>query len=204
MFSTARAAALVAVFFLTFLSTFTSVATAQVTPETPGLSIRRITPVGADVTPANQIVIEFNRPVVPLGRMDRSASELPITISPTLSCKWRWINRQALACNLDEQARMAEATRYTVTVNPGIKAMDGAIIASAETSEFIARRPNISNTGFKTWRHPGVPVLRVIFNQPVSRRSIQDSVWFAVEGDNAAVGVSATADPDDRKPGIGT
>ena len=77
-----------------------------------GLSIRRIAPLGDDVPAANQIVIEFNRPVVPLGRMERTASELPITITPELNCRWRWINRQALACNPVEQDRMAEATKY--------------------------------------------------------------------------------------------
>ncbi|MEE8245110.1 MAG: hypothetical protein V3R27_08940, partial [Pseudomonadales bacterium] len=56
------------------------------------LAIRRITPVGDDILAANQIVIEFNRAVVPLGRMDRDAAELPITITPALNCKWRWIN----------------------------------------------------------------------------------------------------------------
>ena len=80
------------------------------------LSIRRITPVGDDVPPSNQVLIEFDRPVVPLGRMERKASELPITITPQLNCKWRWIDRQALSCQLDGQDRMAESTSAAVPV----------------------------------------------------------------------------------------
>ncbi|MEJ2131290.1 MAG: large extracellular alpha-helical protein, partial [Gammaproteobacteria bacterium] len=163
------------------------------------LSITRVTPVGDDVPPANQIVIEFNRPVVPLGRMERRADELPITVTPALSCKWRWINRQTLACNLDEQDRMVNATRYTVTVERGIQAMDGATTAAPETYEFITRRPRISNTWFKTWRHPGVPVLRLVFNQPVSKTSVEDTIELAIENESGTMRVRAEPDPDDRE-----
>ena len=45
----------------------------------PGLKVVRITPAGTDVPPARQIVFEFNRAVVPLGRMERDAAEVPIT-----------------------------------------------------------------------------------------------------------------------------
>ena len=45
------------------------------------LRIVRITPAGQDVPPGRQIVIQFNRAVVPVGRMERRASEIPITIS---------------------------------------------------------------------------------------------------------------------------
>ena len=55
---------------------------------------------------------------------ERNASELPITITPQLNCKWRWIDRQALSCHLNGQDRMTQSTKYTITVNPGIAAMD--------------------------------------------------------------------------------
>jgi len=162
------------------------------------LGIHRITPVGNDVPPSNQVLVEFDRPVVPLGRMERDAGELPIAITPALNCKWRWINRRALSCNLDEQDRMAEATRYSITVNPGITAMDGATTARAETREFVTRRPDISHIGFRTWRHPGVPVLRLTFNQPVSGRSLQDAIELEQAGSEAPLRVKASPDPDDR------
>ncbi len=162
------------------------------------LSIRLITPMGNDVPPANQVLIEFDRPVVPLGRMERDASELPITITPELSCKWRWINRRALSCNLDEPDRMAEATKYAITINPGIAAVDGATIAETETRAFITRRPNISHVGFKSWRHPGMPVLRMTFNQPVSKKSVEESVELEIEDGGALRRVNAMPDPDGR------
>ena len=91
------------------------------------LKITRITPSGVDIPPGRQIVFEFNRPVVPLGRMERDASEIPVSIEPALSCQWRWLNSSNLSCQLDEQHAMAPSTRYDITVRPEIKSEDGAV-----------------------------------------------------------------------------
>ena len=147
--------------------------------EEPGdaeLGIRQVVPSGEDVPAGNQIVIEFDQPVVPLGRMERRADELPITIKPELKCKWRWLNPRALACNLDEQDRMREAMRYSVTIDPGIETTAGTTTATRTSIEIVTVRPMISYVSFRTWRHPGVPVLRVVFNQPVTKSSTQRSL----------------------------
>lgn len=62
------------------------------------LSITGITPSGTNVPAARQIVIQFNRAVVPIGRMERTAAEIPIEITPALKCQWRWLDTSALAC----------------------------------------------------------------------------------------------------------
>ena len=88
-------------------------------PTPPGLNVVRIIPSGTDVPPGRQIVFEFDRAVVPRGRMEREAAEVPVTISPELNCRWRWLNTSALACELDETAALTPATRYDIVVNPG-------------------------------------------------------------------------------------
>ena len=60
------------------------------------LRLLRITPSGEDVPPGREIVFQFDRPVVPLGRMERDPSEIPITITPPLECQWRWLNTVCL------------------------------------------------------------------------------------------------------------
>ena len=67
----------------------------------------------------SQILIEFNRPVVPLGRMERKAEELPITVEPQANCNWRWLSTQALACNLDQKDYLKPAHEYVVTGGAG-------------------------------------------------------------------------------------
>ena len=75
------------------------------------LRITRITPTGQDVPPGRQIVFQFDRAVVPVGRMDRKADEIPIQISPALDCQWRWLNTSALACQLGQKSSLTPATR---------------------------------------------------------------------------------------------
>jgi len=84
----------------------------------PPLHITRITPSGMDVPAGRQIVFQFDKPVVPMGRMARKASEIPIDITPSLKCQWRWLNSGTLACQLDEKSALKPATRYTIVVNP--------------------------------------------------------------------------------------
>ncbi|SPF41207.1 Alpha-2-macroglobulin domain protein (fragment) [Syntrophobacter sp. SbD1] len=157
------------------------------------LKINRITPSGNDVPPGRQIVFEFNRPVVPLGRMERNASEIPISIEPALSCQWRWLNSSNLACQLDEQNAMATSTRYNITVRPEIKSEDGAVLAEAVTASFITQRPKISFAVFDNWLSPVKPQIRVRFEQAVRQDSIAAHVFFKAEA-GVIVGAKVLAD----------
>ena len=80
------------------------------------LELLSVTPAGEDVPPGRQIVFQFDRPVVPIGRMDRDPSEISITIEPPLECEWRWISTSALACQLGEDGAMVPATTYVLNV----------------------------------------------------------------------------------------
>jgi hypothetical protein len=179
------------------------------------LSIARITPSGEDVPAERQIVIEFDRPVVPLGRMERTAAEIPIAMSPALACEWRWLTASALACQLKDADALKASTRYTVTINPGIKAEDGTTLAAPVTHQFITTRAALDRAEFTGWSGPGEPSLLVTFNQPVRRDSVVNSLRFHWtengEGEtavHATQGEDWTQAPDDalvdvpREPGI--
>ena len=56
------------------------------------LELINITPKGEDTPPARQITFKFNRPVVPVSRMERDPSEIPIVIIPEIKGQWRWLN----------------------------------------------------------------------------------------------------------------
>ena len=161
------------------------------------LRIKQVTPSGLDVPAGHQIVIEFDQPVVPLGRMERRSDELPIRIEPALNCKWRWLNPRALACNLDESDRLKEATRYSLSVDPGIMTMSGSTTASRETFHFTTLRPMVSKAFFSAWTHPGIPVLSVAFNQPVTKSSVERSLRLVAQEGPHSFPVTARPDPDD-------
>lgn len=149
------------------------------------LTITRITPSGEDVENQSQIVIQFNRPVVPIGKMERAAHELGITITPEIKGQWRWLNPTDLALNIDATSGLTPATAYKITVNPGIMAQDGTTIAKQVIHNFVTRRPAISYYEFRTWRSPSLPVISLHFNQPVTRDSVKQALFFSLPGDTS-------------------
>lgn len=161
---------------------FAAFDSAEFNAGTGPLQITRITPAGEDVPASRQIVFSFNRPVVPVGRMERDAAEIPVTIEPALDCEWRWLNTSALACQLTERAAMQPATRYRLTMQPGIQAEDGATLAAPVVHEFITQRPKLEWYQFHTWRAPGSPQIRVVFNQEVTRASVAEALQFRQGG----------------------
>jgi uncharacterized protein YfaS (alpha-2-macroglobulin family) len=142
------------------------------------LLILNITPSGEEVPTANRIVFQFNRAVVPVGAMDRKASEIPITITPEVKGRWRWLNSSTLALILDNDSPLKPATRYEIEVRPGIKAEDGATMISTVRRSFITERPKVVHAWFKTWRSPTHPVVRVTFNMAVTKESIEEHLYM--------------------------
>jgi uncharacterized protein YfaS (alpha-2-macroglobulin family) len=170
-----------------------AVAAAQQGARAP-LIVTNITPAGTNVPAARQIVVQFNRAVVPVGRMDRTAAEIPIEITPPLQCQWRWLDTSALACQLGDGDELTLATRYTLTINEGIAAEDGATTAGVRRHEFTTERPRVSYPGFATWRSPGMPVIRAVFTQAVSESSVREHLFMRHAGvSRLAVAVEADA-----------
>ena len=142
------------------------------------LKILRIDPSGVDVPVGRQIVFQFDRPVVPVGRMERSATEIPIVITPAPGCEWRWLNTSALACQLGDETALIPATRYRVVVRPGLVAETGERMDEEIVHEFLTRRPQLRHYWFDTWRSPGTPRIRVTFDQPVDGDSVAEHLFF--------------------------
>ena len=154
------------------------------------LELLSVTPAGEDVPPGRQIVFQFDRPVVPIGRMDRDPSEIPITIEPPLECEWRWISTSALACQLGEDGAMVPATRYVLNVAATLTAQDGSRLEGAETHEFTTQRPAVRNANFRTWHSPGTPEMLLYVNQPVEAESLRQHVYLELpNGDRVALAI---------------
>ena len=166
---------------------------------TQPLKVLRITPSGEDVSPGRQIVLQFNRPVVPLGRMERSSEEIPIKITPSLNCQWRWLNTSALACQLGDNDSMNYSTRYELAIDPGINAEDGSTIAKEKSHTFITTRPDIRYARPTNWKSPGIPVIRMTFNQSVSKESVEKHVFLSLaKKESSRFKLKAEPDPHDN------
>ncbi|MBU1567836.1 MAG: large extracellular alpha-helical protein [Proteobacteria bacterium] len=177
-------------FFLT-LSAWTP---ARATTPGKDLRILRITPTGLEAPPGRQIVIQFDRPVVPLGRMERSAAELPITIEPQLNCQWRWLNPSNLACNLGEKDALQPATEYSLVVAPGITTEDKVTLAETVNHKFSTIRPRITMAWFKTWLGPQLPQSSVRGNLPMDLASLSGHLFYQAGG--RRIPAKVEEDPD--------
>ncbi|HEC84959.1 MAG TPA: large extracellular alpha-helical protein, partial [Thioploca sp.] len=166
------------------------------------LSIERITPKGTDVSAGRQIVFKFNQPVVPLGRMERDAAEIPITITPALQCQWRWLNTSNLACQLGDETALKLATRYEVLVKPGIMTQAKQTLKEQYRHVFTTERPRAWDSRFQAWRAPGMPKIQVHFNQPVTRDSAAKHLYMQTpNGPRVAVTVELPPpDGEQEKP----
>ena len=80
--------------------------TASAQLATGPLRLTSMVPSGDNVPASRQLLFQFDRPVVPIGRMERRPDELPIEIEPALACDWRWIDPSALACQLGDDTAM--------------------------------------------------------------------------------------------------
>lgn len=149
---------------------------AQAAGDGSGPEILRMTPEGEDVPAGNQLVLQFDRDMVPVGDMRRDAADLPITVTPSPGCEWRWLNSSALACQLDEKNTLRPATAYRVQVKPGLKDVNGKAMTSSWAGGFITQRPSVRNVYPVFWLTPQKPVLRVTFSLPVTRHSVQSAL----------------------------
>ncbi len=166
-----------------------------VVPTDSDLKVARVVPEGDQVpSPVRQIVVTFDRPVVALGLMAVDAAHAPVTVSPSVNCQWHWLDPRSLACELNAAQALAPATRYSVIVAAGVTAQDGAKLKDDYRWAFTTERPAIKGYSFTTWRSPGTPVVRLIFNQPVTHDTVESNLRFGADA-----GVLATPDPYDRE-----
>ena len=142
------------------------------------LQVRRISPSGEDVQPAQEAVIQFDRAMAPLGHMGRKTAALPVSIRPDPGCQWRWLDTSELACRLQDRQRFVPATRYTITVGTALKALDGSHLAAPEVQAFTTWRPRVAWKNFQTWRSPVTPVFLVRLNMPVTARQLAAHIGF--------------------------
>lgn len=163
-----------------------------------------VTPAGQDVTPPTEVVFNFNRAVVPLGRMERAASEVGISFSPPLECEWRWINTASLGCRLGEKGKALPATDYHVKVSARFDTTVKDSLAADQTFSFSTSTPTVTSEWFRDWKGPGTPVILVSLSQPVTESSLRERIFFSDQRGNrfAATFAKPTVDPytDEVRP----
>ena len=146
------------------------------------LSVIQKMPMGEmdSLNAAQEIVVTFSQPMVPLGDNDSMGKLCPIQLSPALpgSCHWQGTN--TVAFRLDGMPK--GGTRYSVTVPKGTASqVSGDKLAQDETWSFVTPRPRLAASA------PGHdqrwvtldPKLFVAFDQPMDAAKAKD--YFELE-----------------------
>ncbi|MYD46441.1 MAG: hypothetical protein F4W92_08825 [Gammaproteobacteria bacterium] len=138
------------------------------------LKIRAIYPAGEEVAASDRITIEFNQNIVSLGASMFVDDVVPIDIEPAVDCEWNWVKLNTLQCDLPVDTDLDNATRYKVTVRPGIKAPNGQVLSDEYVHMFETILPAIQSTWLVSWKSPTQPILNVSFNQDLTLDSLQE------------------------------
>src|SRR5699024_4183052 len=73
-----------------------------------------------------------------------------------------------LSCRLSGENRFAPATRYQVSVDPSLTALDGSRLARPYHSSFETWLPRVNTAYFSRWQGPTSAELVVHLNEPVT------------------------------------
>ena len=137
-----RRGALVAVVALASLLPATAHGMRPATPRRTGagLHILRVSPAGgtAETPRTTPVVVFFDRPVVPLAAVEAPPPAAPARVEPATPGHGRWLNTATWAWY--PAPALHGATRYTVTVPAGLRAVDGTRLAAAVHGRVHARR----------------------------------------------------------------
>lgn len=160
------------------------------------LKIRSINPSGEEVELSDRITIEFNQNVVALGASMFVDDIVPVDIEPAVDCEWNWVKLNTLQCELPINADLDGATRYKVTVRPGIIAPNGQMMSDDYVHVFDTVVPSMASGQIVAWKSPTEPILRVNFNQEIEIDSLRDRLLLvdSVSGKE----ISTTICPTDR------
>jgi uncharacterized protein YfaS (alpha-2-macroglobulin family) len=154
------------------------------------LYVRSISPSGKSVSNINQIVINFNRKVMPLSAIPENYQP-PVQITPTAECDWQWLSATSLACQLSDKNKLNLSTKYEIKVLKNFEAEDGTKISDEYTHSFTTLLPRIKYQNFHEWQSPTMPVIRVVFNQNVTKESVEKHMFMAVSGNKIRRNIKA-------------
>jgi uncharacterized protein YfaS (alpha-2-macroglobulin family) len=145
-------------------------------------------PDSTDVPTDSAIRIAFNRPIVPLASVQaQTALANPLQITPALRGEGRWVNTSIFVFEPSEP--MAPGTRYAVSVAAGLSSTSGVALTEEYRWSFMTQLPGVTaiqppNNARHISPYTGI---RVAFNQPMQRESVQKEFALVKQGTQASI-----------------
>ena len=132
-----------------------------------------------DVNVDAAIVASFNQPVVPLGA-DSSSLPVPLVIQPSIEGRGEWTNTSTYI--FYPEPAMLGGTEYTVSVNADLNTVSGVGLDGSVINawKFVTATPRVvSISPLPDEFLPPNPEIKLTFNQPMDRQSVQLNFLFS-------------------------
>lgn len=157
----------------------------------------------SEVVVDQTLTIIFNRPVVPLttlGEVD--TFPVPVTISPVIAGTGEWLNTSVYL--FTPTTNWAGGTTYTVTIDAGLAALDGATLDTPYSFSFTTIMPAVIRTIPESNTADALALetpIQFIFNQPIDRASFEANFTLSVDG-VADLPINGTFEWNDDSSGV--
>ncbi|WP_309717003.1 alpha-2-macroglobulin family protein [Armatimonas sp.] len=103
--------------------------------ESGTLTLRRFQPEG-EVPLADRVSLTFSQPMVAVTGQEDAAARVPVTLSPEVPGKWRWLGTQTLIFDAGSGKRLPMATEFSVSLPAGTKSVTGGVLERAQNFTF--------------------------------------------------------------------
>ncbi|MCJ7679627.1 MAG: MG2 domain-containing protein, partial [Candidatus Aminicenantes bacterium] len=142
-------------------------------PPAGDLNITFFGPEGQTAAPheTEQLVVMFDRPMVPLEALPEGRGASFLKIAPSVPGRYRWLGSRTLT--FVPEKRFPYATEVTVTVPAEIRSLDNFMLPKEMTWRFRTIRPLLTNhfpRQNQRWLKPDTKIL-LLFNQAVDPRT---------------------------------
>src|SRR5207253_10137471 len=115
--------------------------------------------------------VTFSQPMVDLTAIGEQPAP-PITISPEIPGKWRWIGATMADFEPGPLPRVRAATDYTVTIAAGARSALGGTLAAAKSFHFSTTAPALTRTFPDTDSASHTPALFMSFDQAIDPAAV--------------------------------
>jgi len=149
------------------------------------LGVLGVSPTGR-VPLAQQVVVHFDRPMVPLAELDDPAAAVPLSCEPALPAQARWAGTRTAALVATGGESFPMASRWDCEVPAGTAAIDGAALEGPLSFQFETPPPDVERFISPRDGAKGVnldaPIL-VRFNQPVAPSAVAARAVLTADGE---------------------
>lgn len=124
---------------------------------------------------ASEITLVFNRPVRAL-ELAGEESAPPVVLKPEVKGRFQWVGTSAI--QFVPETHLPFATRFTVEVPAGLKALDGSVLEKPYKMEFSTQRPKLVDSSPYRRSQDLMPdtVFDLHFNQPIADADILKAI----------------------------